>query len=161
MSDIAEKLEAHGLKGLKAVYRNLRTVRLYESAIAHSEGTLARGGPLVVLTGQHTGRSATDKFIVKDEQTADTVWWDNNRALAPDAFKTLHTDMMAYAKGKELFVQDLWGGADPAHRLSVRVVTEFAWHSMFIRHLLIHPDEEGLANFTPDFTEKRSSLFRS
>ena len=145
-------LEAHGLTGLKAVHRNLKTVRLYESAIARGEGGLARGGPLVVLTGQHTGRSASDKYIVKDDRTDATVWWDNNKALSPAAFETLHTDMVAFAKGRELFVQDLWAGADPAHRISVRIVTEYAWHSMFIRHLLIHPDAEGLANFKPDFT---------
>ncbi len=152
MSDFAEKLETHGFKGLKAAHRNLRTVRLYERAIAHDEGVLARGGSFVVLTGQHTGRSASDKFIVKDAETADKVWWDNNKALSPEHFAALHADMMEFAKGKELFVQDLWGGADPAHRISVRIVTEFAWHSMFIRHLLIHPGPDGLANFAPDFT---------
>jgi len=152
MSETATGLEAHGLTGLKAVHRNLRTVRLYEMAMRNDEGRLARGGSLVVLTGQHTGRSASDKFIVKDEMTAPSVWWDNNKAMSPGAFMTLHADMMEFAKGKELFVQDLWAGADPALRISVRIVTEYAWHSMFIRHLLIHPEVQALANFAPEFT---------
>jgi len=145
-------LEAHGLKGLKTAHRNLGTVRLFERAIARDEGVLARGGSLVVLTGQHTGRSASDKYVVKDDATATNVWWDNNKALSPDRFAALHADMAEHAKGTELFVQDLWAGADPTHRLRVRVITQFAWHSMFIRHLLIHPDAESLTNFEPDFT---------
>ena len=152
MSEFGAQLEAHGLKDLKSVYWNLSAPTLYEMSIARGEGRLAKGGPLVVLTGQHTGRSASDKHVVKDEQTASTVWWDNNKPLARDAFARLHADMMEYAKGRDLFVQDLVGGADPTHRLPVRIITEYAWHSLFIRHLLIQPDADARAGFAPDFT---------
>jgi phosphoenolpyruvate carboxykinase (ATP) len=152
MSEFGSQLELHGFKELKAVYRNLSTPTLYEMAIARKEGVLARGGALVVLTGQHTGRSAGDKFVVKDGLTTDKVWWDNNKPMSSDHFALLHADMMDYAKGKDLFVQDLWGGADPTHRLPVRVVTEYAWHSLFIRHLLIRPPSDALEYFDPTFT---------
>jgi phosphoenolpyruvate carboxykinase (ATP) len=152
MSEFGAQLEAHGLKDLKSVYWNLSAPTLTEMALARSEGRLAKGGGLVVLTGKHTGRSATDKYVVKDAATADTVWWDNNKALSPEHFAALHADMMEYAKGKDLFVQDLWGGADPKYRLPVRVVTEYAWHSLFIQHLLIRPDADAVKNFEPAFT---------
>ena len=152
MPDIAAKLRAHGFSGPNSVHHNFHETRLIEMAIAKGEARLAEGGALVALTGQHTGRSASDKYVVKDAGSEDKVWWEANKALSPESFAQLHTDMMAYAKGKELFVQDLWGGADPSHRLPVRVITEFAWHSLFIRHLLIRPDSEALADFEPAFT---------
>ena len=151
MSGNAGALERHGFREPKVAYWNLSASTLYEMSLQRGEGRRAEGGPLVVLTGQHTGRSPNDKFIVKDEATAPHIWWDNNKAMAPEAFATLHADMMDYAKGKELFVQDLVGGADPAHRLPVRVVTELAWHSLFIRNLLIQPDSAMQANFDPAF----------
>jgi phosphoenolpyruvate carboxykinase (ATP) len=145
-------LERHGLHGLKAVHANLGATKLYEESIQRAEGRLAAGGALVVLTGQHTGRSPADKFIVKDADSQDQVWWDNNNAMAPDAFAALYRDMMDYAVGRELFVQDLVGGADATHRLQIRVVTELAWHSLFIRNLLIVPDTAALDVFVPAFT---------
>ena len=145
-------LERHGFRSLKAVAWNLGAPALYELAIARGEGRLAEGGPLVVLTGQHTGRSPSDKFVVKDDATASAIWWDNNRAMPPEAFATLHRDMMDYAEGRELFVQDLLAGADPTHRLPVRIITELAWHSLFIRNLLIRPDAAALEDFAPAFT---------
>ena len=122
MSEIERSLERHGLRELKAAYWNLGAPSLYEMSLERREGRRAAGGPLVVLTGQHTGRSPSDKFIVKDKESAPHVWWDSNKAITPEAFEVLHQDMVAYAKGKELYVQDLVGGADPAHRLPVRVV---------------------------------------
>jgi phosphoenolpyruvate carboxykinase (ATP) len=145
-------LERHGLRDLKAAYWNLGAPSLYEMSIGHGEGRRAAGGPLVVLTGQHTGRSPSDKFIVKDHESAPNVWWDNNKAMTPEAFAALHRDMAEYAKGREVFVQNLVGGADPTHRLPVRVVTELAWHSLFIRNLLIQPAAALRANFDPAFT---------
>ena len=145
-------LEAAGFHRLAAVHWNLGASALCEIAIRRGEGRLAASGPLVVRTGRHTGRSAADKFIVRDADTAGQVWWDNNKAMTPQAFETLHRDMMAYAEGRELFAQDLVGGADPAHRLPVRVVTERAWQSLFIRNLLIRPPAAALAQFAPAFT---------
>ena len=145
-------LSRHGFRNLKAVHANLSTAALYEEAIRREEGRLAAGGAFVVLTGQHTGRSPKDKFIVQDDASQDQVWWENNNAMTPEAFAALHRDMMEYAAGSELFVQDLLGGADAAHRLQIRVVTELAWHSLFIRNLLILPDEAARAAFDPAFT---------
>ena len=103
-------------------------------------------------TGQHTGRSAADKFVVSDASTEPHVWWDNNKAMSPAHFDALYADMMAYAEGRELFAKDLFGGADLTHRIKVRIVTEYAWHSLFVHQLLIRPTAEELKGFDPEFT---------
>ena len=146
-------LDAHGLHNVACAYWNLTAPDLYEEAILRGEGAVAEGGPLVVLTGEHTGRSAKDKFIVRDDETLHTVDWGNvNQAIAPEFFDNLHRRMLAYFQGRDVFVQDLYGGADPKRRLKVRVITEHAWHSLFARNLLITPPAEDLPNFAPEFT---------
>jgi phosphoenolpyruvate carboxykinase (ATP) len=145
-------LEKQGFKNLKAVHWNLNVPQLYEESLRRGEGKLAKDGPLVVLTGQHTGRSANDKFTVKDANTESTIWWDNNKAMSPAHFDALYADMMAFAEGRELFAKDLFGGADLTHRISVRVVTEYGWHSLFVHQLLIRPTPEQLKAFDPEFT---------
>ena len=144
--------EAIGLRNLKAVYWNLEAPVLYEEALRRNEAKLARGGALVATTGSHTGRSPKDKFVVRDANTENEVWWENNGAITPDQFETLLNDFIAHAEGKELFAQDLYGGADPAHRVRARVFGELAWHSLFIRNLLIRPDRSDLAAYVPDLT---------
>ena len=124
MSD--NSLSRHGLRDLSRVNLNLSAASLYEEAVRRGEGHIARNGPLVVRTGQHTGRSANDKYTVRDETTEKTVWWDANKSMTPAQFDTLHADMMKFAQGKELFAKDLFGGADLTHRISVRVMTEYA-----------------------------------
>jgi phosphoenolpyruvate carboxykinase (ATP) len=141
-----------GFDGLAAVHWNLTDPLLYEFAIQAGEAELAYGGALCADTGVHTGRSPKDKFVVRDALTDKTVWWDNNGALTPDQFQRLYEDFIAHAKGKTLFAQDLYGGADPAYRIKTRVYTEFAWHSLFIRALLIRPDDNELRHFVPDLT---------
>lgn len=131
---------------------NWREEALYEAAIRRGEARVAKGGALVVETGQHTGRSARDKFTVRDETTENTVWWDFNVSMSPDHFEALWQDFRAHMGDRELFVQELFGGADEAHRLPVRVVNELAWHSLFIRHLLRRPSEAELDGFAADFT---------
>ena len=148
----AFRLDRLGFRDLAAVHWNWPMAALYERAVARGEGEIAKDGPLVVKTGIHTGRSASDKFTVRDAITGNAVWWDNNKAMTPDHFAALRDDFLAYAKGKELYVQDLHGGADETHRLKVRVVTELAWHALFIQHLLIEPQAAELASFTPEFT---------
>jgi phosphoenolpyruvate carboxykinase (ATP) len=145
-------LEAQGFRNLKSVNWNLSAAALYEEAVRRGEGHVAKEGPLVVLTGHHTGRSASDKFVVRDAETEPTVWWDNNKAMTPAQFDVLHADMLAFAEGKELFAKDLFGGADPSYRIKVRVVTEYAWHSLFVHQLLIRPEPSELKNFNPEFT---------
>ena len=131
--------------------RNLTTAALYEHALRRGEGALAAQGPLVVKTGEHTGRSARDKFVVRRAENADAIWWDNNRAMAPEAFQRLYDDMLAHAGGLQLYAQDLYGGAHPDHRINVRVFTEYAWHSLFIQHLLVRPPIAERGKGEPDF----------
>ena len=141
-----------GFEGLEAVHWNLTEPRLYEHAIAAGEAELAFGGALSAATGSHTGRSPKDKFIVREARTEKTVWWDNNGAITPEQFQRLYEDFLAHAKGRTLFAQDLYGGADPAYRIKTRVFTELAWHSLFIRTLLIRPEASELASFVPELT---------
>src|SRR6266851_2574328 len=144
--------ETFGFSGLKAAHWNLTEPALYEHALRAKEGELAYGGALVAETGVHTGRSPKDKFIVRDALTDKTVWWDNNGAITPEQFQQLHDDFIAHAKGKALFAQDLYGGADRRYRINTRVYTELAWHSLFIRTLLIRPERGELKSFVPDLT---------
>jgi phosphoenolpyruvate carboxykinase (ATP) len=131
---------------------NLEAPALYEEAILRREAAITAGGALLAETGAHTGRSPKDKFIVRDASTEDQIWWENNGAISPAHFATLLADFKAHAKGKDLFVQDLYGGADPDLRVKVRVFTEFAWHSLFIRNLLIRPEWHELTSFMPEMT---------
>jgi phosphoenolpyruvate carboxykinase (ATP) len=148
----AQGAETSGFRNLKRVYWNLEAPALYEQSIARGETKLVQGGALLAETGVHTGRSPKDKFVVRDATTEDTVWWDNNGAITPGHFDTLLQDFLAHAEGKELFAQDLHGGADPSHRVKARVFTELAWHSLFIRNLLIRPDHGELKSYVPDLT---------
>jgi phosphoenolpyruvate carboxykinase (ATP) len=134
-------------------FANLGTAALVEHAVRRGEGLLAEHGPLVVKTGKHTGRSAKDKFMVRDAETEKTVWWDNVAAMSPEHFAALKADFEA-ALGRldTVFVQDLFGGSQPEHRVQVRVVTELAWHSLFIRTLLVRPRNDELAAFSPEYT---------
>jgi phosphoenolpyruvate carboxykinase (ATP) len=151
-----------GIETPATVHWNLGTPQLVELAVRREEGLLAKDGPLVVETGQHTGRSAKDKFTVRDALTEDTIWWDNNKEMSPAHFAALKTDFLAALAQKEvLFVQDLFGGSQPEHRVQVRVVTELAWHSLFIRTLLVRPAIEELAGFEPEFTVIDLPSFRA
>lgn len=145
-------LETLGFRNLKAVNWNLSPAVLVEEALKRGEGHLSKDGALIVLTGKHTGRSAGDKFVVRDANTENEVWWDNNKSISPEQAETLYQDMLSYAEGKELFARDLFGGADLTYRLPVRLITEYAWHNLFINNLLIRPTEEQLKDFKPEFT---------
>jgi phosphoenolpyruvate carboxykinase (ATP) len=145
-------LDQSGLRTAGRVHFNFGAAELYEEALLRGEARLTAHGALVATTGQHTGRSPKDKFVVHDAATEPQVWWDNNKPMSPEHFAALHRDFVAHAKDRDLFVQDLVGGADADNSLAVRVVTEFAWHSLFIRNLLIRPDREALASFLPKMT---------
>ena len=134
-----QRLQDQGITGLGHVYYNLLEPALIQEAIKRDEGTLGKGGTLLVETGKHTGRSPKDKFIVKTPSVEPHIWWENNPPMDADAFDRLHADMLEHMKGRDYFVQDLFGGADAAHRLDVRVVNELAWHNLFIRHMLRRP----------------------
>jgi phosphoenolpyruvate carboxykinase (ATP) len=148
----AQHLRDQGITGLGHVYYNLREPALIEAALKRGEGTLGQGGAFLVTTGTHTGRSPKDKFVVRTPSVEDTVWWDNNKPMASEAFDRLYADMLVHMQGRDYFVQDLFAGADPEHRLDVRVVTELAWHGLFIRHLLRRPSAVELDEFSPEFT---------
>jgi phosphoenolpyruvate carboxykinase (ATP) len=147
-----QKLEDQGFNGLGAVYYNLIEPALVEAALARNEGKLGIGGAFLVSTGQYTGRSPKDKFVVRTPSVEDTIWWENNAPMTPQAFANLRSDMLAHMQGGDYFVQDLYAGADPEHRLDVRVITELAWHSLFIRHMLRRPDRAELDSFAPEWT---------
>ncbi len=143
------------------IRRNMTEADLVEHAIRRGEGRLAATGAFVVETGQHTGRSAEDKYIVRDAQTDGAIWWDNAKEMSEEQFDRLLADFIAFAKHKDAFVQDLYAGADSAHRLNTRVVTEYAWHALFIRHLLRRPERSELPSFVPEFTVVDLPSFRA
>ncbi len=146
-------LEQQGIVNLNSVYWNLGTPSLYEEAIRRREGRLAHLGPLIVRTGEYTGRSPNDKFIVREPSSEKAIWWGKvNRAMPADRFKELHRRMLAYLQGKDVFVQDCFIGADPSFRLPIRVVTEMAWHSLFARDMFIQASPQQLASHVPEFT---------
>ncbi len=147
-------LRNHGFVDLDTVYWNLPSDALYEEAIFRNEGHIANGGPLIVNTGKFTARAASDKYIVREESTEDKIWWGQyNKPYSLEKFNSLMGRLQAWAQGEELFVQDCYAGADLDYRLPVRVITEKAWHSLFVRNMLITvEDREILKKFVPDFT---------
>ncbi|WP_164661790.1 phosphoenolpyruvate carboxykinase [Tropicibacter sp. Alg240-R139] len=155
------RLEDQGIEGLGNVYYNFMEPALIEAALKRDEGTLGNGGAFLVTTGKFTGRSPKDKHVVKTNSVKDTIWWDNNAAMTPEGFDALYADMLEHMKGKDYFVQDLVGGSDPAYSINVRMVTELAWHNLFIRHLLRRPSREDLDEFVSDFTVINCPSFKA
>ncbi len=156
-----QTLDSQGFKGLGAVYYNLLEPQLIQAALANGEGNLGQGGSFLVTTGKFTGRSPKDKHVVKTPMTENTVWWENNAEMSPEGFDALHADMLAHMEGKEYHVQDLYAGSDPQLRLDVRMVTELAWHGLFIRHLLRRPERAELDTFVPEFTIVNCPSFKA
>lgn len=147
-------LSDQGIKNLHLAYWNLTTEALTEEAIFRNEGSLVSGGPLVANTGKHTARSANDKFVVRETDSEGNVWWGvYNRPTSPENFKVLYHRMLAFLQGHDVFVQDVYAGADEAFRMPVRIVTELAWHSHFVRNMFILPQSlEEYKSFVPEFT---------
>jgi phosphoenolpyruvate carboxykinase (ATP) len=143
-----------GITNVSEVFQNLSTPALCEEAVRRREGHLAHLGPLVTRTGHYTGRSANDKFIVREPSSEEMLWWGKqNRPMEPEVFERLKIRLQAYLQGRDVFVQDCYSGADPNYRLKVRVLTETAWHNMFVRNMFIREfDKEILSTFNPDFT---------
>jgi len=148
----AHTLDTQGITGLGKVFYNLLEPDLMSQAILHKEGEMGQGGTLLVTTGKFTGRSPKDKHVVRSATTENTIWWENNAPMTPDAFDRLYDDMLEHMKGRDYFVQDLYAGADPALRLDVRVITELAWQSLFIRTMLRRPERAALDSFVADYT---------
>ena len=147
-------LENQGLANLRMAYWNLPTEALYEEIAFRREARIARNGPIVVHTGKHTGRSANDKFVVKEHSTDEHIWWgEYNRPFSPEKFNDLYNRMQGYLQGRDVFVQDCYAGADPNYQLPIRVITETAWHSHFARNMFILArTNEELRRHIPEFT---------
>ena len=126
-----------GIENPGPIYWNLKRAKLYEEALKRDEAKLSAQGALVAYTGKHTGRSAQDKFIVEDEVTKDTVdWGKTNKPVSEDVFNKIRAKVMDHLNGTELFVQDTIAGADRKNSINVRIITEKAWHSLFMRNML-------------------------
>ncbi|KWV95479.1 phosphoenolpyruvate carboxykinase [Erythrobacter sp. AP23] len=150
---LSHSLAAQGIETSATIHANLTSKELTATALENGEGRRAKHGPLVVETGKHTGRSAKDKFIVRDAETETTVWWDNNASITPEHFAALKEDFLkAVADKSDLYVADLFGGSQPEYRVNVRVINELAWHNQFIRTLLVRPTEAELDGFAPEYT---------
>ena len=141
-----------GFQAAKSVSRNLTTAELVEHAIKNGDGVLSADGALVAYTGKYTGRTPKDKRVVRDESTEDNVWWGNNAEISPEEFDKILGQVNSALPGKRIYIVDAWGGADPDHRIAVRVIVENAYHALFIKSLLIRPTEEELADFNPEWT---------
>jgi phosphoenolpyruvate carboxykinase (ATP) len=154
-------MDKMGFEGLGSVYYNLLEPQLIELALANGEGHLGEGGAFLCSTGKFTGRSPKDKHVVKSPTNSEAIWWENNAEMSPEGFDRLHQDMLSHMKGRDYYVQDLYGGADPTLRLDVRMVTELAWHGLFIRHMLRRPDRDELDTFIPEFTVVNCPSFKA
>ena len=155
-------LDRHGISNVNVVYWNLSTPLLYEEVLRRREGRLAHLGPLVVRTGQYTGRSPRDKFIVREPSSEQDVWWgDANQPLDPEKFAALRGRLLAYLQDRDLFVQDCFVGADPRYRIHIRVITETAWHSLFARNMFLQATPDELAAHVPEFTVIHAPSFHA
>ena len=156
-------LANHGISDLRLDYWNLSTETLYEEAIFRGEGVTSTGGAFVVNTGKHTARSANDKFIVRELPSEENVWWGQyNRPFEPGKYDGLYNRMLGFMQGRDVFIQDVYAGADDHYRLPVRIVTELAWHSMFVRNMFLHPETlEEYKRFVPEFTIISMPSFKS
>ncbi len=146
-----DSLDIHGLRVGGRVLRNPTTSQLYTAALERGEAVLAEGGPLVVDTGRFTGRSPKDKFVVREPGSEQRIWWgDVNAGLSEEQFEGLRAKVAARLEAGEVYVIDAYCGADPKHRLSVRVVTAHPYHALFTKTMFIDPEEGDLAGFEPD-----------
>lgn len=160
-SDAHQRLAAIGIHDAGEVYWNAPTSTLYEHALRRKEGQIAHLGPLVVSTGRFTGRTPKDKFIVRQQSSVDKIWWDGNKEFSEEKFDALHARVADYFSGKDVYVQDCYAGADETHRLRVRVVTEYAWHSLFVRNMFIQMRAGGHFEGEPGFTVLSAPGFHS
>ncbi len=155
-------LENHGIVNANAVWWNLTTPALYEHAVQRREGLVAHCGPLVVRTGQYTGRSPNDKYIVREPGSEKEIWWDAAKPFEPENFERLKARLTAYLQGRDLFVQDCYAGAHPDYQIPIRVVNTRAWHNLFARNMFIREHNPAkLANHVPEFTVIDAPLFNA
>ena len=155
-------IDKQGIQNPNAVYWNLPEQHLYEESLRRGEGALAEGGALVVLTGEHTGRSAYDKYFVREAESEDTIWWGGaNVSIEREKYAALKSRILGHLDGGDVFVQDCWAGASSDYRLGIRVIGESAWHSLFVRNMFIQPTDEELEVFDPEFTVFHAPTFQA
>ena len=155
-------LEHNGLSPTRAVHWNLSPAHLYEASFARGDGRLAHMGAISTTTAPHTGRSPNDKFTVRDAVTEETVdWGEVNRPMSEEHWAALRSAVVGYLDGQELFVRDARAGADEAHGIGVRVVTESPWHALFAYNMFLRPTREELQHFVPDFTVFHAPHFQA
>src|SRR5579871_3921512 len=156
------ELSKHGIKAYQVAHWNLGTASLVEKAIDRREGVLASNGAFVVETGQFTGRSPRDKYIVRDAGTETTVEWGSvNQPMPGQVFDQIYSRLVASLEGEELFVQDCFAGADSDFALPIRVITQRAWHALFARQLFIRPDLSKTEEHVPEFTVLYAPKFQT
>jgi len=155
-------LDNIGLTNLRQVYWNLPMEALYEEIVFRNEAKIMHQGPIVARTGQHTGRSAADKLFVREPESDPHIWWGQyNRPLAADKFDEMHGRVQGFFQGRDVFVQDCYVGADPEFQMPIRIVTEFAWHSLFARNMFLMPKtNEAYRRHIPEFTIIAAPSFR-
>lgn len=164
---ISEKsdLGEHGIKNVDHVYWNLSTGSLIEKALHRHEGLLASRGPFVTKTGHYTGRSPNDKFTVKEPSSEKNIWWGKvNRSIGEDKFDLIHKELLTSLEGRDIFVQDLFAGADPRYQTPVRVITTKAWHSLFARNMFVRQDtgkEHSPEEHSPEYVVINAPDFRA
>ena len=162
---MAEVSVVESVKALAAgprVHANLSVAELVETSLKRGEGQLAANGALVAVTGARTGRSPKDKFTVDDAVTHNVVDWGKvNKPFAPEKFEALLGRVVEHLKDRELFAQDLYCGADAAYQLPIRVISEYAWHALFVRDLFVRPDAAALATHVPEFTVVAAPEFQA
>ncbi|MEQ2129301.1 phosphoenolpyruvate carboxykinase (ATP) [Caldanaerobacter subterraneus KAk] len=154
-------LERFGLINFKNVYRNLPVAKLIEEAVKREEGVLVNNGAFNVYTGKYTGRSPNDKFIVDEPEVHEDIWWENNKPISVEKFEKLYNRLIAYLQNRDLFIFDGFVGADPQYRVSIRVITEYAYQSLMARQLFIRPTEKELQNFVPEYTLIAAPRFKA
>lgn len=156
-------LSQHGLINLNTIYWNLPSEALYEEIVFRGEGRIVCGGPVIVNSGKHTARAAQDKYIVREPSSEGHVWWgEYNRPLAPEKFNEIFSRLQGFLQGRDVFVQDCYVGADPEYRLPVRIITEYAWHSLFARNMFIRPqNREEYRQHVPEFTVLAAPSFKA
>ncbi|MBT5664106.1 MAG: phosphoenolpyruvate carboxykinase (ATP), partial [Rhodospirillaceae bacterium] len=145
-------LDNHGLINTVDTHWNQTAEPLYEATVQLGLGEISEGGALSVETGKYTGRSVNDKFIVKEPSSEANIWWGPNKDIAPEQFDALHDKMLSYMQGRELYVQDVYAGADSQYRLSVRVISDSPWHSLFARNMFIPVPDSEMSGFVPELT---------
>ena len=158
----ASTLEQHGLRHTGKAFWNLVPAALCEESVRRSEGTIADGGPLVVVTKPHTGRSPGDKFVVQDEDSDETVWWGAvNQPFEHAKFEALHGEVLRHLERQDLFIRDLYAGTDKTYQLPVRFITPRAWCALFVNNMFVRPKPEELASFQPGFTVLHAPEFQA